>query len=805
MFIKYSYLIILICIKFSFAISQNQDQFVVKKIVFQGLDRVLEEHMLINLPIQVGQIATSEKISAVIRNLFATNLFKNIKILKNNNTLIIQVEECAIIKDIVFSGNFTLNKSVLKSLLQDSNIQIGYPLYPASVFQIEKALKNFYEFLGKENTKIDIHTYFLPKNLVTLNINILESKNVFVKKIDIIGNKKFNKKQLIKNIELCEQNFISNLLKTCIYKKNQILQAQKDLHYFYLNQGYIDFNIRSIETNITEDYKFADITFNIYEGDIFKISKIFFLENTITNSKKVNVFTQSIINKTYNEHNIIKLKNLIKNFLEIHGYNHPKIFLEIQKNYSDLTVQIFIHIDLGKQLYVHRIYFTGYESTREIVFRRELTQLEGDLLNISNVKQDIKKINNLKYAEVVGIKIEDSINIPNHVNIYYHIKEHAIGKINFGMGFGIRNGIQFHLGIQKDNLFDNGSFLQMYSEKNPYQTYLELFLLSPYLKTNGLHTKSKIFFKNTNTYKKYAKEINLHSYGANFFIALPEYKNKLLDFGLEYIHNYTLQTKSTINTWNNLHNAIQYKYVNSNKNQEIYSTKNDIFFIIHWNYNTVNTDYFPNSGINNKINGKITLPWSNNKYYQIFLNSKYFIPVSNNNHMTWMIGTYLGYTNGLKNKQVPFYDKFYTGGFETIRGFYHNTVGPKIINYNCNAELQCFNNSDINSNIFGGNAVAITNIELIFPISFLTKKYYDVMRISFFLDSGTTWETNSKNTIFTKDNINYHISNKIRVSSGIFLKWLSPFGPVSLSYAIPIQKHTHDHIESIQFNIGKLW
>ncbi|MDQ1237547.1 MAG: outer membrane protein assembly factor BamA [Wigglesworthia glossinidia] len=790
MFTKYFYLIILIFFKLSIATANSKNQFLVKKIVFQGLNNVQEEHMLINLPIKVGEIATEEKISKLIKILFATKLFQTIKVLQDDETLIIKIEECPIIRNITFSGNFSLNKDFLKSLLKDKNINIGSTLYPSSIFEIKKILNNFYLFLGKDNTRININTYFLKEKLVELNINITESKNIFIKKVDIFGNKKFKKQQLVKNIELCEQNFISKLFQPCIYGKHQITQSQKKLYNFYLNQGYIDFHIKSTEVNITSDNKFAEITFNIYEGNIFKISKIIFLENIIKTSTNINKLKQSIINKTYNIQNIIKLENTIKKFLETHGYNNPKIFLEIHKNYFDYTVQIFIHVDFGKCLYVNRIYFSGYESTQEIVFRRELKQLEGDVLKISNIQNDIKKINNLKYAEVIDIKIEDVSNMHNRVNIYYIIKEHKIGKIDFGMGFGVKNKIQFHLGIKKSNLFDNGSFFQMYSEKNFYQTYFELFFLYPYININGLYAKSKIFFKKTKKSSQYEFENNFYRYGTDFFISFPEYKNKSLDFGLEYLHNYTI---------------MQNRYFKENNHEKTYLTTNDIFFIINWNYNTINTEIFPKLGKSNNISGKLTLPWSSNKYYQIFLNSKYFTPVFNNNNIVLMIRNHLGYTNGIQNKPVPFYDKFYTGGFETIRGFYYHTVGPKFFNSNCKSDIKCINNINFHPNTLGGNILAVTNIELIFPINFLIKKYYDVMRISVFLDSGTTWETTGKNNVLIKDNIHYNISNKVRISSGIFLKWFSSFGPISLSYAIPIQKHTYDHIESIQFNIGKTW
>ncbi|BAC24530.1 yaeT [Wigglesworthia glossinidia endosymbiont of Glossina brevipalpis] len=805
MLIKKLFLLILIIFSINLSIADVDEKFLVKKIIFKGFKHVNTEHILLKTPIKIGKILTKQDVSESIRILFDSKNFNKIKISYEENNLIIFVEECPIINNIFFSGNISLEKNNIKNILKSKNIKIGNPLYPSASQEIKISLKNIYDYIGKYNSEINVNSINLKNNKVDLNIIIKESDFVLIKEINFIGNNKFSKKNLINKIELCEYNSSLSFFQKCIYQKHKLIKTKNILKNFYFNQGYVDFKINFTKVNIIKEKKFVYIDFYLYEGVRYKISEIIFNGYEVT--QDLEDLKKNIINKFYKENDILKIKNLIKKNISKHGYNEPKIFLKIKKSNSNNKIQLLFNVHKGQKLYVNHINFSGNEYTKEHVIRRNLKQLERSTLEISNIYKDISNLNKLNYIEVIDINIKNAPNMENYLDIFYKIKENNIGKINFGIGFGEQNKINFNFKISKKNIFGSGNFIEINGEKNYHHTHAEMFFFNPYIKLNGTHANGKIFFNNFNLNNSYKNNYNLYNYGLSSNIIMPEYKNNIIDFGLEYTHNKAIQMNSHSDIWNYFNDIKKYNsLLSKEKNKTSDFKSDDIFFIFNWNYNTIDKEYFSTSGLFNNINSKFTVPGSGNSYFKILINSKYFIPLSIDNKLIFMMKTNLGYLHKMHRKKIPFYEKFYTGGYDSVRGFYHNTISPKLISEKCEKYKKCI---DLNDDyIIGGDILTTSNIELILPTPFIKNQYNNLIRTSLFLDLGNSWNKSSNDNFLIQNEINnvkYIKSDRIRISSGIFLQWISPFGLVSLSYAIPIKKIINDRIEPIQFNIGKIW
>ena len=745
---------------------KGDEEFIVEDIQVRGLQRIAVGTVYNYLPVNVGEKFSLDNVAPAIKALFKTGFFKDISLEREGSTLIVNVVERPSIAKIIFDGNKDLSKDDLTKALKKIGLAEGKVFDQQVLDKVEQELSRQYFSHGKYGLKITTEVSNLTRNRVGIHIKISEGRVAKIKQINIVGNNVFDDKTLLRHLELNTSNLLSFYTKDDQYSKQKLQADLETLRSYYLDRGYINFNIESTQVAITPDKKDIYVTINVKEGDVFKLEKVKLAGNLVVAPPELIKLVKVGPGEIFSRKNATETSKAISDRLGDDGYAFANVNMVPEINEAKKTVDMTFFVDPGKRVYVRRINMKGNAKTRDEVLRREMRQMESSWASSSKIERSKTRLERLGYFEEVNVETPPVTGTADQIDVNYTVVEKPSGNLSAGVGFSQTQGIVLNANIAQDNVFGSGKRVNVAFNNSSYATSYQFGFYNPYFTVDGVSQGYNLGYT-----KRNAGQINIANYstnvanaGINFGIPLNEFDSLRFDFDLKHTELIASQYSST-------------QILDFIKQQG--STFLTFAPAVGWTHDTLNRAIFPNKGGQQRFSTLATVPGSDLEYYKVSYKQQHYFSLAKD--FTIKMHAEVGYGGGYGNTNgLPFFENYFGGGTGSIRGFKNNTVGPL----------------DSNGYPLGGSTKIIGGVELFFPVPFMPET--KSVRLGTFLDNGSI--SNGLNSIDLKHSV------------GISGEWLSPFGALSVSAAYPLNTGTStygnnltkkDQTQLFQFNFGQ--
>lgn len=736
--------------------------FTIRDIRVEGVQRTEAGTVFTYLPVKVGERLDDDRAAAAVKALYATGFYSDVRLEADGDVLIVFVQERPAISQIDIEGAKEFTKDNLKDGLKQAGISES-KIYDKSLLdRAEKELKRQYTSRGFYGAKISTTVTPLERNRVSLRFDIEEGAVTKIADINIIGAKDFTEKQLLREMKLTTPGWFTWFTKDDQYSKQQLTADLEALRSYYLNRGYLEFNIESTQVSITPDRERIFITVAITEGPVYRVGEVKFSGELIATEDELRKMIQVRQGDVFSREKVVDATKKIGDRLGNDGYSfanvNPVPDLDRDKRIAGFT----FFVDPGRRVYVRRINVAGNQKTQDEVIRRELRQLESSWYSLEKIARSKERLQRTSYFSEVNIETPAVPGTADQVDVNVTVIERNTGTLNFGVGYSAAEKLTIVASVTQANVLGTGNMLAFQVNNGMVNKVYSFSFVDPYWTADGISRGFDFFRRDVDTSTLEVASYNTYStgMGVRFGIPVTEYDAVNIGFTGE-------RTRLQIDP------SAPQRYVDFIN--EFGERSDTLRTNIAFSRDTRDSLTWPTRGWLNEIAFEVGIPPGDLTYHRTTFQSQWFHTFERFSWLTLMLNGEIGYADGYGNKPLPFFKNFYAGGVGSVRGFETATLGPR----------------DTNDDILGGDRRFIGNVELLFPMPGYKERN---VRLAFFADFGNVWGPDEKIK-----------AGDLRVGAGLAVSWDSPVGPLRFSLGVPLREKPGDKIERFQFQLGKIF
>lgn len=750
------------------------EPFIIKNIRVKGVQKVSKDAVLQELPIRAGDRLQSKDTAEIIRTLFKTGFFKDVQLSKEGQTLIITVIERPSIASLRLHGIKSQDKVI--KILNDHGIAEGRMLDPTRLKTAEQEIEHHFLSKGHYGVRIETLTKEEERNRIAVDISIFVGNEARIKQVRIVGNQAFSEKTLQKQMLHGKSNLLSWYTKNDLYAKEKLEADLEILRSYYMDRGYINFQIDSTQVSLSPDKKDLYLTINVTEGDLYRFGKVT-LSGTFVVDKAM---LEKGLAKTVQTGDVFSRKKLWDNKKDIEelygmqGYSKANVRINFVEDKENKSIDVDFFIEPSKRITVRSIHYSGNNLTQDEVLRRGNHQMEGTWISTAAVNDGKEFMLRNAYAKKVDVETFDVPGVDDQVDILYRMEEARTAQLSAGIAYSAADRLMFNAGADMKNFMGTGRDINFnFNHSKSYTTY-SLGYWNPYFTKDGVGIGYNLYYNRSNLSQvSHIFDYTNNNLGGDisFGIPLSPYDSLSMSVGMDHSKlsfPWDGVTDPALAATSRAMAPVQILQFINQEGSEYY----EYHIAASWKHNTLDRYMFPTRGTRNSLTGRVSLPVSTLKYYQLHYQHSWFKPITGD-HIINLNGM-IGYGNSYGDTtRLPFFKNYYLGGADSVRGFQSRSLGPR----------------DSTNNVFGGNLSVFGNVTYIFPAP-LTRDI-DSVRTGLFFDAGQVYDSKVANP------------HGLRYSVGFSITWNTPLGvPLIMTAAKPLNRKANDRQRVFDFTFG---
>ena len=744
-----------LCLIFiSFPVKSQEKQEVIQKIILNGTMRIEPETISSYLMVREGDSVDKKRLDKALKDVFATGLFADVDMSFKNGVLTLTVVENPIVNQIVFEGNSKIKTEQLKD-------EIG--LRPRGVFTRTKVrndtqrILELYKRSGRYSVVVEPKIIERSQNRLDVVFEIIEGPATYVRKINFIGNKHYDADTLEEAMMTKEKRWYRFFTSTDTYDPDRFAYDKELLKQFYLNRGFMDFDIESVSAEMSPDKESFYLTLVLNEGKRYRIGDV--KVDSLLPEVKPEAVENAVTVSSNQWYSVAKLNNSVLKLTDaVNALGAPfvDVTYKLEKRKDEPVADVVFEVKEGPHLFIDRINITGNVRTMDEVIRREMRFVEGDAYNPAKIRRSKQRIENLDYFSKVSLDLIPSEENPDLAQIVLNVDEKSTGSLKVGIGWSSYDGPLAEISVQERNLLGTGRILGASATVAQEKTLFDVSFTEPWFLDRELSARIDLFYltRNYSSRSSYDSEMGGSS----------------LTFGWKYTEELSHSMRYTLR---------QDKITNVDSSASIYikdqagtTLTSMVSQTLFWDY--LDNRNNPSEGYYFSVSNDLAGFGGDTKYLRTDVGVGYYIPLTDK----WVLGltSDIGYIFGI-GEDVRLNNRYFLGG-SNLRGFEDGGVTAR---------------DKQGRDSLGANFQATASAQILFPLG-LPSEFG--MKGKIFADAGYVGKPDGY------DSRTMWYSSKIRASIGFGFLWSSPLGPINIDFAIPVLKEDFDETEYFRLNFG---